>query len=230
MAPLHHDMARWCGGIVTSMIRGMNEYIFRMESIPFGTLEHIHVSGGEMILIYLAIACIMGWRVIKSPKWLMAAMVCLALTGMIHAWIKHTRMKQKVMVVMPLTRTRMLMMIEGTTARWLLTAFGPQDDRQIRMTMRAAGHHFGIDRHIIDTIPANRHFGVRKRSTESGADHDMGKGPHLDCRRYEQAVENSAMGDSRRTATFAPYFYPSIRSIRTQDPLNQDPLMSDRLR
>jgi competence protein ComEC len=158
LAPLHHDMARWCGGIVTSMIRGMNDYIFRMESIPFGTLEHIQVSGGEMMLIYLAITCILGWRVIKSPKWLMAAMVCLALTGTIHAWIKHTRMKQKVMVVMPLTRTRLLMMIEGTTARWLLTAFGLQDQRQIRMTMRAAGHHFGIDRHIIDTFPANRQF------------------------------------------------------------------------
>ena len=156
LAPLHHDMAGWCGSIVTSMIRGMNDYIFRMESIPFGTIEHIQVSGGEMILIYLVIACIVGWRVIKSPKWLMVAMVCMALTGTIHAWMKHTRMNQKVMVVMPLTRTRMLMMIEGTTAHWLLSAFGPEDKRQIRMTMRAAGHHFGIDRHIMDTIPANR--------------------------------------------------------------------------
>lgn len=160
LAPLHHNMAEWCGTIVTSMIQWLNDYIFRMESIPFGTLEHIHVSMGEMMFIYLALGCIVGWRIIKSSGWLMAALISLTLTGTIHAWIKHNRMNQRVLVVMPLSRTRLLMLIEGTTTRWLVTAFGQQDLRQMRMTMRAAGHYFGIDRHIIDTIPASRQLKV----------------------------------------------------------------------
>jgi competence protein ComEC len=160
LAPLHHNMAEWCGTIVTSMIQWLNDYIFRMESIPFGTLEHIHVSMGEMMFIYLALGCIVGWRIIKTSGWLMAALISLTLTGTIHAWIKHNRMNQRVLVVMPLSRTRLLMLIEGTTARWLVTAFGQQDLRQMRMTMRAAGHYFGIDRHIIDTIPASRQLKV----------------------------------------------------------------------
>jgi competence protein ComEC len=158
VARLNHDLAEKCGSILTTMIRGLNDYIFRMESIPFGTLENIHLSIGEMACFYLFIACVVGWRLLRSSTWLMAALMSLAFSGVLHEWFRQLRARQQILVVMPLSRTRLVMLIDGNTARWLETPFGPQDPRQTRMAMRATALHFGIERQYIDTIPASCQF------------------------------------------------------------------------
>jgi len=157
LAPLHSGLAGWCGQGVSTLILGLNDYIFRMESIPFGTLENIHISAGETMLIYITIACFVAWGMSSTPRWLMAALVSVALFGCIHEWMRQLRSRQQILVVMPLARTRLLMLIDGSKARWLLTDYGQQHPRQVIMAMRAAAHHFGIDREHIDSIPAAVH-------------------------------------------------------------------------
>ena len=154
LAPFHDGLAGWCGQSVSILIHGLNTYIFRMESIPFGTLENIHLTAGETTLIYLTIACFMCWGWRRTPGWLMASLISLALVGCMHTWMGYLRDRQQLLVVMPLSRTRLIMLIDGSNARWLMTPFGPQDRRQVKMAMRAAAHHFGINRSQIDTIPA----------------------------------------------------------------------------
>lgn len=158
MAPLNARLADGCGNIVTWLIQHMNAYIFRMESVPFGSLNDIQISAGEMTTIYLAIGCLSAWGFLRRPAWLTAGLVCLLVSGTLHLRSTLVRERQQVLIVMPLTQTRLLLLVDGPRCRWLLTTFGRQDTRQLRMAMQATAHHFGIRAQHIDTLPAGVHY------------------------------------------------------------------------
>lgn len=161
LAPINEELAQGCGEGVTILIRALNAYIFRMESIPFGTLEHIHLSAGEMILIYLGVICCCGWWLQRKAAWLMATLLCITLAGAYRARINTDRDRQQILVVMPLARTRMLMLIDGRNCHWLISPFDRMDDRQVRMAMRATAHHFGIRNQHMDTLTATGHLNLK---------------------------------------------------------------------
>lgn len=166
LAPIHEGMAQGCGEGITIMIRALNAYIFRMESIPFGILEQIHLSAGEMILIYLCIICYCGWWLHRKAAWLMATLLCMMLAGAWQAWINADRDRQQILVVMPLARTRLLMLVDGRRCQWLISQFGRIDHRQIRMAMRATAHHYGIQHQQMDTLPATGHFDLHWKGVQ----------------------------------------------------------------
>ena len=158
LAPLHAGLADGCGEAVTWLIQHLNAYIFRMESVPFGTLGDIHITTGEMTAIYLAIGCLSAWGMRRQPAWLMAGLLFLLISGTLHVRSTLIRKHQQAFVVMPFTQTRLLLLVEGQSCRWLLTPFGRQDTRQLRLAMRATAHHFGIRKQWVDTLPASGHY------------------------------------------------------------------------
>jgi competence protein ComEC len=151
-APLHNGLAGMMGRICEELIHGLNAYILRMDSIPFGSIEQISLSAGQMLLSYGCIACLTAWGIHRHSIFLKTMLSLLTISCVIQMWENHQREKQRQIVVMPLTGARLIMMAEGRQCVWLVTPMEKHDQRSVAVAMRAVEHHLGIRKTRTDTI------------------------------------------------------------------------------
>lgn len=151
-APLHDGLAEMMGQLCEQLIHGLNAYILRMDSIPFGSIEQISLSTGQMLLAYGIIACFAAWGITRRSIHLMSMLSLLVVSGVLKIWENHQLEKQRILVVMPLTGTRLLMMADGRQCVWMMTPMGKHEQRTVAIAMRSVEHHFGIRKQRTDTI------------------------------------------------------------------------------
>jgi competence protein ComEC len=151
-APLHDGLAGQIGWICGEMIHGLNAYVLRMDSIPFGSIENIRLSAGQMLITYAGITCFACWGIRRKSIYLKSMLTLCAISGMMQIWENRLRDNQRLLVVMPLTGTRLIMMVEGRQCAWLLTPMEKHDQRSAVLAMRSTAHHFGIRKQRTDTI------------------------------------------------------------------------------
>ena len=87
------------GYILTELIKIMNGYIERIDSIPFSVWDGLQISLAEAVLMVLIISATSYWLFYKSKKAFVFAVSCLASAFILHGLSYYNASKQEKMVV-----------------------------------------------------------------------------------------------------------------------------------
>lgn len=111
--------AVYAGQCTGFLLRTMNRIISNAALIPFGVSEKIQINLVQVVLLYLLIAMLACWLMLKQPRALLAAMASLAAFAGAAFYGKITAMQQRKLIVYAIPKTTALDILEGNTHRYL---------------------------------------------------------------------------------------------------------------
>jgi len=132
------------GSLAEWGIRFMNGYVGRMERMPGGRLEGIHLSIAETTLVILAIAAAACWLIRADNRWRTALLALVLLTGTLHSLEWREVSRQRLFVVWHLRDETLMLLVEGHHAYAYTKHSGGPQDPSIRKALRSATHVFRL--------------------------------------------------------------------------------------
>lgn len=91
----------------------MNSYVGRMDRMPVGRLEGIHLSLAETVLVFMAIAAAAAWLLRGDNRWRTALAALMLTAASLHALEWRSRSQQKLFVVWHLRDESLLLLVDG---------------------------------------------------------------------------------------------------------------------
>jgi competence protein ComEC len=132
------------GSLAEWGIHFMNGYVGRMDRMPGGRLEGIHLTIAETTLVFLAIAAASCWLIRADNRWrtALAALVLMATTLHALEWRKGSQ--QRLFVVWHLRDETLLLLVEGYNAYAYMKNGGGPPSPSIRKALRSAVHAYQL--------------------------------------------------------------------------------------
>ncbi|HJV18618.1 MAG TPA: ComEC/Rec2 family competence protein [Sediminibacterium sp.] len=112
-------VALYAGQYTGFLLSVMNRIISNAALIPFGVSDQIQINLVQVVLLYLLIAMLGVWLMLKQPRALLAAMTSLVAFAGVAVYGKITAMQQQKLIVYAIPKTTALDILEGNTHRYL---------------------------------------------------------------------------------------------------------------
>jgi len=94
-----HEVATYLGIGVKYLIQGMNGWVEWLNGLPYGLITHIHINTYQTICMYLLLAALLSWRLLKWHKGLHATLSMCLLCSLLHVVnIIRSRQQQKMII------------------------------------------------------------------------------------------------------------------------------------
>ncbi|NDC77158.1 MAG: ComEC family competence protein [Chitinophagia bacterium] len=125
-------------------IRFMNGYVGRMDRMPGGHLEGIHLSASETALVFLAIAAASCWLIYGDNRWRTALAALVLLATALHALEWRKGSQQRAFVVWHLRDESLLLLVEGYNAYAYTKSGGGPPSPSMRKALRSAARAYRL--------------------------------------------------------------------------------------
>lgn len=94
-----HEVAMYMGIGVKYLIRSMNGWVEWLNGLPYGLITHLHINVYQTICMYLLVAALASWWLLKWRRGLHAALGMCLLCSLLHAAnIIRSQQQQKVII------------------------------------------------------------------------------------------------------------------------------------
>jgi competence protein ComEC len=101
------------GAAINFLIHFMNDYIDRINSLPFSSWTHLYINTPQAILLMLIICAVAMWFMLRSKHAFIAALSCVALFMMFRGWSFATAAAQRKLIIYNMAKTQAIDLIEG---------------------------------------------------------------------------------------------------------------------
>lgn len=132
------------GSLAEWGIRFMNGYVGRMERMPGGRLEGIHLTVAETALCFLAIAAAACWLKRADTRWRTALAALILLASGLHALEWRKGSQQRLFVVWHLRDESLLLLVEGHDAYAYSKNGGGPPSASLRKALRSAAQTYRL--------------------------------------------------------------------------------------
>lgn len=122
----------------------MNRYVGRMDRIPGGRMEGIHLSMAETVLVFLAIAAAAAWLSRADNRWRTALTALLLLAASLHALNWRKRAQQRLIVVWHLRGESLLLLVDGHNGYAYAKNSGGPPSPSMRRALRTAAREYRL--------------------------------------------------------------------------------------
>ena len=126
------------GSLAEWGIRFMNGYVGRMDRMPGGRLEGIHLSAAETVLVFLAIAAASCWLSWADNRWRTALTAIVLGASALHALEWRRGSQQRLFVVWHLRDESLLLLVDGYDAYAYTKNGGGPPSPSMRKALRSA--------------------------------------------------------------------------------------------
>jgi competence protein ComEC len=106
-------LAQLLGNLISWLIRFMNTYIEKVESIGFSLWDGLQINGWQVFLLFLFVACVSYWLMERSKNSLKTGLVLLLGFTALRSWSIFQSNKQKKIIVYNVPQKRAVDIING---------------------------------------------------------------------------------------------------------------------
>lgn len=125
-------IATFIGQCTGFLLKLMNQIISNAAIIPFGVSEQIQINLAQVLLLYLLIALLACWLMLKNARLLLVAATSLMVFAGIAAYEKILFRQQQKLIVYSIPKTTAIDILEGNRYRYLGSPAVSQNPTQIR--------------------------------------------------------------------------------------------------
>ncbi|MDD2793115.1 MAG: ComEC/Rec2 family competence protein [Sediminibacterium sp.] len=125
-------MATYIGQGAGFLLKLMNQVISNAAMIPFGVSDQIQINLVQVALLYLLIALLASWLMLKKSRLMLAAAASLMVFSGIDAYEKILSGQQQKLIVYSIPKTTAIDILEGNRYRYLGSLVVGQNPAQAR--------------------------------------------------------------------------------------------------